>query len=196
MSPLFQPSLFAPIAVGFFGLATGYLVYGGNELFGWPPSSPETNRSIALWAIWMSGFMQFLTGIILLIGLTWFQVFAGAPILYMAGLAFTSFGVHWFAQAYQTYRSMESRTNAWMAIAFTLLSLLGIIAFIGAGDVPVAIVFIGLGLVYLTEIPTSFDVFPGGRRLIGLWRILTAIWLLYLVYADILNVVLKAKWWL
>jgi hypothetical protein len=195
MNPLFQPSLFVPVVIGFFGLATGYLVYGGNELFGFPASSPESNKSTALWGLWMSGLMQVIAGIVIVVGLTWFQVFSTAPVLYMAGLAFTAYGVHWFALAYQKYKGLDSRPNAWMAIAYFLLSLLGIIAFLGARDAPVAIAFVGLALIYLTEIPTSFGIFPVGTRLMGLWRILTAIWLLYLVYGVVLNVVLKANWW-
>jgi hypothetical protein len=36
--------------------------------------------------------VQFLTGIFLLAGLTWFNVFGKAAPLYMAGLAFTAYG--------------------------------------------------------------------------------------------------------
>jgi hypothetical protein len=196
MNPvIFAPSSFVPVVIGFFGLATGYLVYGLHELFGSSSSSPETNKSVALWGLWMSGFMQFITGIFILVGLTWFQVFTSAPILYMAGLAFSAYGIHWFALAHQKYKGLDSRPNGGMAIAFFLLSVLGIIAFAGAGDIPVAIIFIGLALVYLTEIPTAFGVFPAGARLIGVWRILTAIWLLYMVYGVVLNTALGAKWW-
>jgi hypothetical protein len=44
----------------------------------------------------MPGFLQFVTGIILFVGLTWFGSFTQKP-LYMAALAFTAYGVHWFA---------------------------------------------------------------------------------------------------
>lgn len=33
----FPQSPFPPLAVGFMGLGTGYLVYGTQELFGYPP---------------------------------------------------------------------------------------------------------------------------------------------------------------
>jgi hypothetical protein len=49
-----------------------------------------------------------------------------------------------------------------------LLSVLGVIVFFAAGDVPVGIVFIGLALISLTESPTRFGVFPAGARLVGL----------------------------
>jgi hypothetical protein len=45
-----------------------------------------------------------------------------------------------------------------MAIAFFILSILGVVIFIAAKDIPVAIVFIGLSLIYLTESPTRFGV--------------------------------------
>jgi hypothetical protein len=32
----FQPSTFIPLALGFFGLGTGYLIYGPQELAGYP----------------------------------------------------------------------------------------------------------------------------------------------------------------
>jgi hypothetical protein len=82
-----------------------------------------------------------------------------------------------------------------MSITFFLLSLLGVIVFIAAGDVPVAIVFIGLALIYLTSIPTHFGIFPGGARLIGLWRLLTGIWLMYMTWAVVLNLSIGAHWW-
>jgi hypothetical protein len=43
--------------------------------------------------------MQFLTGIYLSAGLTWFNVFSKAAPLYMAGLAFTAYPVHRLAMA-------------------------------------------------------------------------------------------------
>jgi hypothetical protein len=57
----------------------------------------------------MPGFMQFLTGIYLLTGLTW---------LYMAGLAFTAYGIHWFAMAHRRYINSSAQLDGWMAIAF------------------------------------------------------------------------------
>jgi hypothetical protein len=44
----------------------------------------------------MPGFMQFLTGIYLWVGLVWFHSLREKP-LFMAALAFTAYGVHWFA---------------------------------------------------------------------------------------------------
>jgi hypothetical protein len=143
----------------------------------------------------MPGFMQFITGVYILVGMTWFQVFTSAPPLFMAGLAFTAYGIHWFAMAHRRFINSSAAPDAWMAIAFFLLSVLGIIVFLGAGDIPVVVVFVGLALIYLTESPTRFGLFPGGGRLVALWQILTGIWLMYLTFAVTLNFSLGAKLW-
>lgn len=89
-------SPFPPLAVGFMGLGTGYLVYGTQELFGYPKRDERVDLATGIWGIWMPGFMQFLAGSYLFLGLTLFGTFT-APPLYMAVLAFTAYGVHWFA---------------------------------------------------------------------------------------------------
>jgi hypothetical protein len=192
---VFPSSVFIPVVIGFFGLGTGYFIWGGQALTGYPQSTPEVDRTMGMWAFWMPGFMQFITGITLLIGLTWFNVFGGTPPLYMAALAFTAYGIHWFAMAHRRFIGSSSAPDAWMAIAFFIISVLGIIVFIGASDIPVAIVFIGLALIYLTESPTRFGVFPGGARLVAVWQVLTGIWLMYLTYAVTVNITLGAHWW-
>ena len=93
---MFPTSAFVPIAVGFFGLGTGYLIYGAQELFGLPERSRPVDITTGIWSVWMPGFMQFLTGVYLFVGLSWFDSFR-APALYMAALAFTAYGVHWFS---------------------------------------------------------------------------------------------------
>jgi hypothetical protein len=192
---MFVQSHFFPIAIGFFGLGTGYFVWGGQALFGLPKESPDSSRTIALWGFCMNGFMQFITGVYLMVGLTWFGVFTNAAPLYMAALAFTAYGVHWFAVAYRRYIGSSVVPEGWMAIPFSVLGLLGATVFFGAGDAPVGILFVGLTLVYLTEIPTNFGVFAGGRRLIGLWQFLTGIWLIYLTCGVTMNLALGAHWW-
>ncbi len=54
---------------------------------------------------------------------------------------------------------------------------------------------IGLSLIYLTESPTRFGIFPGGGRLVAVWQVLTGIWLMYLTWAVTLNITLGAHWW-
>jgi hypothetical protein len=189
-----ETSKFWPVAVGFFGLGTGYLVGGSQALFKYP-TSREADKSVALCCFWMSGFMQFITGVILAVGLTWFGAFKDAPPLYMAGVAFMAYGVHWFAVAHRRYVGASPVPEGWMAIPFLLLSILGVLVFFQAGDIPVCILFIGLSLVYFTEIPTRLGGHPGGARLIGLWQVLTGSWLMYLSYGIVLNLALGKHWW-
>jgi hypothetical protein len=47
-----------------------------------------------------------------------------------------------------------------MAIAFLFLSVLGVDIFFRAGEVPVTMIFVGLTLIYVVEIPTRFLVCP------------------------------------
>ena len=142
-------SPFVPVAIGFFGLGTGYFVWGGQALFDFPKSTPEVNRTMGMWGFWMPGFLQFLTGVYLVVGLTWFDVFGNAAPLYMAGLAFTAYGIHWFAMAHRRYIGSSSAPDGWMAIAFLFLSVLGVDVFFRAGDMPVTLIFAGLTLIYL-----------------------------------------------
>src|SRR5271156_5894090 len=126
-------SPFPPLAIGFFGLGTGYLIYGSQELFGYPPRSEQVDHATGIWGIWMPGFMQFLAGTYLFLGLTLFHSFTSPP-LYMAAVAFTAYGVHWFALGGIRRRRADARANIGMTVAFLLISILGIIVFFTAGD--------------------------------------------------------------
>lgn len=189
-----EQSAYVPLAIGFFGLATGYFVWGGQELFNWPRSSPDVDKSMGMWAFWMPGFMQLVAGTYIFVGLTWFQVFKGAP-LYMAGLAFTAFGVHWFAMAHRRFIESDSRPDAWMSLSFILMSILGVLIFAFAGDVPVAIIFTGLFFVYLSDALWKFGLVKT-PKLIGFWHAATGVWLIYCTYAATFNATLGAHWWL
>lgn len=191
----FTASALVPIALGFFGLGTGYFIVGGTNLFGFPEPNESTNKTLGLWGIWMPGFLQFVTGTYLWIGLTWFDVFKD-PVLYMAALAFTAYGVHWFVLGFKMYRGYDDRPDAWMGIAFGLISLLGAIVFYGAGDVPVGILFTGLVLIYLFEISARFTGSELYERGVSTFQVLTGIWLLYLAYAATVNTALGWHWWL
>jgi hypothetical protein len=92
----FPTSAFVPLAVGFFGLGTGYLIYGPQELLKLPGRDRPVDLITGIWGIWMPGFLQFVTGVILFVGLAWLHTFR-QPALYMAALAFTAYGVHWWA---------------------------------------------------------------------------------------------------
>jgi hypothetical protein len=189
----FATSPFAPVAIGFFGLGTGYFVWGGQALFDFPKSTPDVNRTMGLWGFWMPGFLQFLTGVYLIVGLTWFDVFRNAAPLYMAGLAFTAYGIHWFAMAHRRYIGSSDTPDGWMAIAFLFLSVLGVDVFFHAGDKPVMLVFVGLTLIYLVEIPTRFLSWSTGGRLVGLLQLVTGIWLMYLTYTTAIHLALGSN---
>jgi hypothetical protein len=192
---LFTSTAFWPVAIGFFGLGTGYFVWGGQALFGYPKASPEVNKTMGMWGLWMPGFMQFLTGVYLMVGLTWFQVFTNAAPLYMAALAFTSYGIHWFAMAHRRFIGAPDGPDAWMAIAFLFISILGAIVFSGAGDTPVMLLFIGLAVIYAFEIPTRFGKWASGHKAIGFVQIVLAFWLMYLTFGVTLNTALGYHWW-
>jgi mRNA degradation ribonuclease J1/J2 len=65
---------------------------GLEELFKLPSRNRAVDLTTGLWGIWMPGFMQFLTGVYLWVGLAWTHSFREKP-LYMAALAFTAYGV-------------------------------------------------------------------------------------------------------
>ena len=188
-------SPFPPLAVGFMGLGTGYLIYGTQELFGYPARDDRVDFATGMWGIWMPGFMQFITGVYLFLGLTLFGTFR-TPALYMAALAFTSYGVHWFAIGWNRLRGTDPRVNVGMTIAFLLISILGVIVFFKVGDAPVGGVFIGLVCVYAADFFASLKPdLPklGGvaERALGFFRLGTGFWLMYLVFAVTLNFVLR-----
>jgi hypothetical protein len=47
--------------------------------------------------------------------------------------------------------------------------------------------FVGLSLVYLTEIPTRFKLFPQGEKVVGFWQFTTGCWLMYLTFGVMLG---------
>ena len=194
----FTPSMFAPLALGFFGLGTGYLIYGPQELLGFPRRDQSVDHSVGTWGIWMPGFLQFLAGVILFVGLTWFQVFTNNRALYMAALAFTAYGVHWFALGWNRYRGTDARPNGYMSIPFIIISVLGLTVFFDAGDWPVGLLFCGLTAVYVSEFFASFRILARpmgagreplnlGEKALGVVHIVTGLWLMYLTFATVLN---------
>ncbi|MGH2448936.1 MAG: hypothetical protein ACRDFS_10100 [Chloroflexota bacterium] len=192
-------SAYPPLAIGFFGLGTGYFIWGGQSMFNFPPASKEVDQSIGAWGIWMPGFMQFLAGTYIFVGITVLNVFATGSSktpLYMAGLAFTAYGVHWFSMGWRRYIGAGVLPDAWMAITFAVISILGIVVFFGASDTPVAIVFILLTLIYLSEAAFRFFNLPMGGKLVALWQLLNGIWLMYLTFAATLNASLGYHWWI
>lgn len=176
---------FAPLAVGFFGLGTGYIIYGPQELFGFPTRDKGVDLATGIWGIWMPGFMQFLAGGYLFVSLVWFGTL-NAPPLYMAAVAFTAYGVHWWAIGWGRAAGGDPKPNAFMSIAFTLISALGIVVFFHAHDAPVGWLFVGLTLIYISDFFASLGSATGVRAL-GLFHLLTGGLLMYLTWATVLN---------
>jgi hypothetical protein len=189
------PSPFPPVALGFMGLGTGYLIYGPQELLGFPKRDASVDFGMGMWGIWMPGFLQFLTGTYIFLGLTLFGTFTDAP-LYMAGLAFTAYGVHWFALGWNRIRQADPRVNLGMAVAFLILSILGVVVFFKAGNQAVGGLFIGLSGVYIADIFASLGasaprLSAPGIKALGFFHTGTGIYLMYLVFATVLDVVFK-----
>ena len=169
-------------------------MWGPQELFGYPKHGEHVDFATGMWGIWMPGFMQFLTGIYLFAGLTLFGTFRTLD-LYMAALAFTAYGMHWFALGWNRLRGGDPRVNVGMTIAFLLISILGIIVFFKVGDHPVGGLFIGLTCVYAADFFASLKpdlpkLGGPGERALGFFHIATGFWLMYLTFAVVLNLVL------
>ena len=82
-----------------------------------------------------------------------------------------------------------------MAIPLLGLSVLGAISFAKAGDIPASILFIGLVLIYIPEIPARFLNNKFFEKATGFFQLLTGIWLLYLTYGVTLNFANGMHWW-
>jgi hypothetical protein len=189
----FAPSAFPPLALGFFGLGTGYLIYGPQELVGWPKRDERVDRASGVWGIWMPGFCQFISGAILFIGLTWLQVFTKSPQLYMAALAFSAYGIHWFALGWNRYRGNDARTSAGMCVAFMVISAAGATVFFKVADWPVGLLFLGLFAVYFSDFFASIGL-GLGERAVGFFRLATGAWLMYLAYAVAVDFSIGYHW--
>ena len=157
MDVTFATTTFAPVVLGFFGLGTGYLIYGPQELFGFPRRDPSVDRATGIWGIWLPGFCQFVTGVYLFVALTWLGSLK-EPALYTAALAFSAYGIHWFALGWNRYQGNDARPTGLMAIAFTIISVLGLVVFFAAGAWPVGILFVGLTAIYVSEFFASFRI--------------------------------------
>jgi hypothetical protein len=195
MELTFAQSAFPPLALGFFGLGTGYLIYGPQELAGWPKRDDEgrLNRATGVWGIWMPGFCQFLTGMILFVGLTWFQVFQKSAPLYMAALAFSAYGIHWFAIGWNRYRGNDPRTNAGMSVAFMVISAMGATVFFKVGDWPVGLLFMFLFAIYFSDFFASIGL-KLGERALGFFHLVAGAWLMYLAYAVAVDFAIGYHW--
>ncbi len=192
-------SEFVPIGIGFLSLSINYFVQGGEALFGGPKhseSNEATEKALGLWGMGLGGFGQLITGIYLMVGLSWFPVYREAAPLYMAAVAFTVYGIHWIVMGYRRYRGGDPGPDAWMAIPVLGLGVLGMISFLKAGDVPAGILFIGLSLIYIFEIYYRFTNSAFGGKAVAFFQLLTGIWLLYLTFGVTLNLANGMHWWI
>ncbi|ARM75265.1 hypothetical protein [Acidianus manzaensis] len=171
-----------PLAVGFFGLGTGYFVYGGWEVSNYPNNSEALNKSLGQWGIWMPGFMQFITGILLWMYIAFYHI-TEANSIYMAALAFTAYGVHWFAMGLNKHYGGDTRVDGYMAVAFLWISIIGALIFYKTSNTPVGILFTLLALVYVSDIPASLLASKRWTRVKGAFHLITGVWLMYLTFA-------------
>ncbi|MDQ0189505.1 hypothetical protein JI721_01445 [Alicyclobacillus cycloheptanicus] len=191
-------STFWPVAIGFLSLSINYFVQGGTTLSAgpnWGQDKAKFDRTVGLWGMFLGGFGQLITGIYLMVGLSWFPVYRNAPPLYMAAVAFSVYGIHWIVLGLRRYTGSDHGPEAWMAIPLLGLSVLGAISFGNAGDIPAMILFIGLTLIYICEIPSRFRNSKFWEKSTGLFQLLTGIWLLYLTYGVTLNFANGMHWW-
>jgi hypothetical protein len=189
MDVTFAASMLSPLALGFFGLGTGYLIHGPHELFGYPGGSERADQALG---VWMPRFCRLLTGVILFVGLTRFQVFSTSPPLYMAALAFSAYGIHWFATG-RNRHATTTRANAGMSVAFMVIPAMGAMVFFKVAHWPVGPLFLGLFAIYLSDLFASTGVRPGVRAL-GLFHLVTGAWLMYLAYAVAVDLALGYHW--
>jgi hypothetical protein len=212
MNVSFATTAYAPVVLGFFGLGTGYLIYGPQELFGFPRRDPSVDRATGIWGIWMPGFCQFVTGVYLFVALTWFQSLKEPP-LYTAALAFSAYGIHWFALGWNRYQGNDVRPTGFMSIPFIVISALGVTVFFKADAWPVGLLFAGLICVYVSEFFASFSIggrgraghaaeggaqapaqFNPGERALGFFHVVVGLWLMYLTFATTLDISLGFHW--
>lgn len=183
----FLPSPYMPLAISFMGLSTGYMIMGGKQLFKYPPNEPSVVRAMGIWAAATPALIQFVSAIIIFVGMTWFGVFKTKPYAYFLIVAFLSYAAHWLAMGWTRFALADERLEGWMGIPLCLVSVLGVWVMAGAGDVAVAIAFALLACIYVADIVYGFQPKPWAERMQGLAQFVTAWWLMYLVWAIVLN---------
>jgi hypothetical protein len=106
--------------------------------------------------------------------------------------------VHWFAIGWNRLHGADPRPMLGMAVAFCIISVLGIIVFFKAADPAVGGVFIGLTCIYVSEFFANMKDFPRfanpGEKALGFFHIGTGLWLMYLTWAVTLDTALKWTW--
>jgi hypothetical protein len=80
-----------------------------------------------------------------------------------------------------------------MSVAFMVISALGANVFFAVGDWPVGLLFLGLFGVYFFDFFVSINV-PLAERALGLVRLFTGGWLMYLTYAVAVDFAIGYHW--
>lgn len=177
-----------PLAFGYFGLGTGYLIWAGAELSGRPiVRGPGFDRAMAYWGCALPGGLEIIAGLTLLVGLTLVPSFTGTSVLYVSALGFLAFGIHWFAVGARRATGADPTPEGFMAIPFTWLALIGTFAFLSASDLPFAIAFAFIALVFVSDIATRLFGAPAGPRAQAILQLLGGLWLMYLTFAITLD---------
>jgi len=197
----FPASAFVPLAVGFFGLGTGYLIYGPEELFGLPQRSRSVDLTTGLWGIWMPGFMQFLTGVYLWVGLLGSTPSGRRPCTWQRSPSPHLESIGSRSDCRECSAATRARTSSWLSrFVSSRRSEPSSSSRRATGPSGCSSSDFGLICVYVSEFfasmfmlprphttaePTRLNVF--GERALGFFRLLTGSWLMYLTFAATLN---------
>jgi len=177
-----------------FRSGTGYFIWGGQALFGYPKAGPEV---IARWDV------GFLDARLLSIpyrrishrGLTWFNVFGNAAPLYMAGVAFTVYGIHWFAMAHRRYigrARCRMDDGDHLSLRFRPRSVCVWKGWRRSSDDHLHRSRLDLS----RGSSNAAGGWNSGSRLVALLQCLTGIWLMYCTWAVTVNLALGYKVWI
>jgi len=191
----FAASPFVPVAIGFFGLGTGYFIWGWAVPVWFSENEPRSEQNDGNVGVLDAGFHA----------VPHWCLSSGWTDLVQRFRKCSSFVYGWsrlhglrnslVRNGLRRYIDSSAQPDGWMAIAFLFLSVLGVDVFRRAGDIPVMLIFVGLTLIYAIEIPTRLLSWNFGVRLVGLFQFITGTWLMYCTYATTVDLALGAKAW-
>ncbi|MFE6550662.1 hypothetical protein ACFVHS_20010 [Streptomyces sp. NPDC057746] len=98
-----------------------------------------------------------------------------------------------FALGWNPYQGNDPRPHAGMTNAYMHISAMGATVFFAVGDWPVGVLFVGLFAIYLCHFFATIGV-GVAEGVLGLVRIVTGVWLMYLTYAVVVNLCLGYHW--
>ncbi|MGN6780575.1 MAG: hypothetical protein ACTHJH_03650, partial [Marmoricola sp.] len=68
-----------------------------------------------------------------------------------------------------------------------VISVAGVVVFFGAGAWPVGLLFVGLTGVYVSDFFVGIGM-GAAEKLLGLFHVVTGLWLMYLTFATLVNI--------